>query len=182
MRETGRPKGGRSVQEGGEQMQKPAGPGAGLARQKVPPAGPAGPARARTTDSGPPPRWPVPGLASRPPPLAACPERCTPPSTSHRLDLGLRRGHARPWAPRRPAVSRPAATRPASVEDGGSAACVLSVQARGAAQCLCSPWPCSCFMAGWAMVRAGALTSMFWRLPSLPSTTRVTGTVSPSLT
>ena len=37
-------------------------------------------------------------------------------------------------------------------------------------------------MAGAAAMRAGALTSMVWRLPSLPSTTRVTGTVSPSLT
>jgi hypothetical protein len=51
----------------------------------------------------------------------------------------------------------------------------------GQAQCLCL-WPSPCFMAGAAAVRAGTFNSTDWRLPSLPSTTSVTGTVSPSLT
>ena len=56
------------------------------------------------------------------------------------------------------------------------------IQASGdPAQCLCI-WPAPWFMAGAAAVRAGTFNSTDWRLPSLPSTTRVTGTVSPSLT
>lgn len=48
-------------------------------------------------------------------------------------------------------------------------------------QCLCI-WPEPWFMAEAAAVRAGTFNSTDWRLPSLPSTTSVTGTVSPSLT
>ena len=137
---------------------------------------PTGPGPAHTAGSGPPPQRQAVARRHPAPPPGSCPVWCKPPSTSRQLCRVQPRARATPWAPARPAASRPAATRPASDEDGGSGPCRVSVD-----QCLCSPWLCSCFMTGWVMVRAGALTSMFWRLPSLPSTTRVTGTVSPSL-
>ena len=150
--------------------------GAGQARQMLRLAAPAARRSKRTAGNGPPPPWRVGGLGLPQAPPAACPGQCRLPSTSCWRCPARRHGRAKPWAPTRPAASQPAATRPACDEDGGS-----DPRPTGGAQCLWSPW--SCFMAGCGLMpRAGALTSMSWRLPSLPSTVSVTGTVSPSLT